>query len=636
MAIKRKKLSIAVTLITFIFALQFASQTYAKYTNYHRSLSNPLLVIKSTPIYPFYSFFIWGIKGFFKNTPIAFDKSMNSIFLSVLVGFIILIFLNKSKKQLDSHGTARWGTKEDLKKAELYPNFKKIRNSLKKSGMWKRYSKVLPNEELKRDGVVLGLDDKKNEILDSSVTHITLMAPTRSGKGVGVIIPTLLTWKHSTVVNDIKGENFQLTAAYREKVLGHKCFKFDPTNPYDSCRYNPLREIRKGTVYEYQDSMVIAEIVCSAEKEDHWTISARKIFSGVLMHILYIEEEPTIGKVLKFLTDPSKNLEEKMEEIIETKHTDDSTLFEKIYNDTTKVKMENEEGDIQEVAMKHTHPKASREAGDIISKPDKERESIMSSLISMLGVYADPIIDKNTSSSDFSIKDLMNDEVPLNLYLVTPPKAIKITAPVFRLMIAQIINGLTDEMDFSSGTENKGFKHRLLLLLDEFPALGKIPIVETALAYIAGYGMKALIITQDINQINRLYTKNNSILSNCHINMFFTPSKGDYETPKIISNALGTKTIEYQTKSFKGIKYFSDWNHTEHIASRNLLTVGEVGTYSMDKSLILVTGEHPIQGTKVRYFKDPKYLKKIDKKTLNKIAKEKEKEVTEQPKDIEI
>ena len=103
--------------------------------------------------------------------------------------------------------------------------------------------------------------------------------------------------------------------------------------------------------------------------------------------------------------------------------------------------------------------------------------------------------------------------------------------------------------------------------------------------------------------------------------MFFTPSKGDYETPKIISSALGSETIEYQTKSFKGLKYFSDWNHTEHIASRNLLTVGEVGTYDMDKSLILVTGEHPIRGTKVRYFNDSKYLKKIDNKILDEIIK---------------
>ena len=140
MAIKKKKLSVAIILMTFISTLQFATQTYAKYTNYHRSLGNPLLVIKSIPVYPFYSFFIWGIKGFFKNTSIAFDKSINSIFLSVLIGFFILILINKNKKQLDSHGTARWGTKEDIKKAELYPDHKKIRDSLKKSGMWERYS----------------------------------------------------------------------------------------------------------------------------------------------------------------------------------------------------------------------------------------------------------------------------------------------------------------------------------------------------------------------------------------------------------------------------------------------------------------------------------------------------------------
>ncbi len=604
----KKKVSIFILVTSLILQLYYTTQYYAQSLNYHKILGNPLFTIKDKPYYFFTDIIKWIFKGYIQKTPSRHYYLINIVFISCLVTFIILTIINRSEgKDLDTHGTASWGTVNDMKKAKLYPDKKAIKKNLESNGMLEKYSLVLSKQELERDGIVLGRNDKGKDLLDFSMTHIALMAPTRSGKGVGVIIPTLLTWKGSTVVTDIKGENWQLTSNYRKNILGHKCFKFDPTNPVDSCSYNPLKEIRKGTIYEMQDAQIIADIVCAAEKEDHWTNSAKKIFTGVMLHILYVEKEPSIGKVLRFLTNPDKDLEDKMVEILNTKHTFDSDLFLSIYNDTTKVRLEEDTYDDRPC----THPKAAREAGDIISKPDKERESIMSSLISMLGIYANPIIEMNTNSSDFTIKELMNDDLPLNLYLATPPKGIGVTAPIFRLIITQIIYGLTDEMDFSSGTQNKGYKHRLLLLLDEFPALGKIPIVETALAYVAGYGIKTLIIAQDLNQINKIYTKENSILPNCHINMFFTPSKGDQETPKLISNALGDKTIKYTTQSWKGLKYLSDWNHSQIVTGRKLLTPEEVGSFSQDESIILVTGQKPFRGQKIKYYEDKDYLDKL-------------------------
>ena len=125
--------------------------------------------------------------------------------------------------------------------------------------------KKLKEEEFFEDGVVLGKDSKGNVLLDNQPGHILLAAQTGSGKGVGNVLPTLWTWKSSTLVNDIKGENWQYTAAYR-KSIGHKVLKFEATN-INSCHYNPMAEIRKGTIYEWQEARNIADIIISPDKQ---------------------------------------------------------------------------------------------------------------------------------------------------------------------------------------------------------------------------------------------------------------------------------------------------------------------------------------------------------------------------------
>ncbi len=593
---------------SFLFwGLWMSTQTFARYTGYPPPLGRYLIIGEHKIYFPL-KIVIW-LKRYSGSAPIATEKSLQILFIFLVVGFLLVALLKKNTNMLDTHGTARWATNDDIKEAGLYLKPKVLKKELKKFGMWGFYSERLSKKELYRDGVVLGKDSKDREIIHTGVEHIMLMAPTRSGKGVGVIIPTLLTWKHSTIVNDLKGENYQITRDYRE-TLGHKCLKFDPTNPYDSCKFNPLLEIKKGTMSEYQDTRIIAEIICFAEKPDHWTESATSFLTGVILHVLYAEDNPTLGGVVKFLTSPDMDFEEKMTLIMTYDHSHDNSLFKEIYNDIVKLKVE-DEGESVTIEYPRTHPKAARVAGDMLEKADKERASIVSTALTKLGIYQDPIIDRNTSGSDFKVNDLMNEDVPLDLFLVTPPKGIDVTAPLFRLMITQIIYGLTEEMKFDGGTQNKGYKHRLLFLLDEFPALGRIPLIEKALAFIAGYGMKTLLIAQDLGQIKRAYTENNSVLSNCYITVFYTPSSTDDKTPKLISNSLGDKTINYTTKSWKGLKFFSDWSYSTSQTGRRLLTESEVLTYSTKKNLILVNGMPPIQGIKIRYYEESKYQNRL-------------------------
>lgn len=584
--------------ITSIFiGLSAATQTFAKYVGYAKQLGIPLFYYKEIPIYNPTNYINWSAL-YREHAPNADHKASMYLFASIFIGLLSVVAANRKKVVLSSHGTAQWASKEDIVKAKLLMDKEETIKNFNHSNMLETYRKnIKDQEELYSDGVVLGRDDYGREIIHNGPEHIMVMAPTRSGKGVGVIIPTLLTWKGSCIVNDIKGENWALTAPYR-KSIGQIVLKFEPTAEFGSCSYNPLTEIRKGKPQEYQDARIIADIIISPDPHDHWGPAGVNFLTGMILHAIYCKENASISDVIRFINAPGNSFEEKMEQIKTFDHNQEPSkpdLFHEIYDDVVL---------IDEDEFPYTHPIVARMAADMLSKADKERSGIVSTVMTKLGPFTDPIIGKNTSRSDFKMKDLMNFEKPISLYFITPPKAIQITGLILRLIIAQAIYNLTDEMKFN-GNENRNYLHRLLFLIDELPAIGRLDLLEKALAYIAGYGLKALLITQDINQLNKIYTKDNSVLSNCHISVFYTPN--DPETPTIIEKKLGQSTIEVLNKSWKGFKYFSDWNYSESQIARSLMTTGEISQLSADRSLIFITGEKPILGHKIRYYKEKKY-----------------------------
>ena len=188
-----------------------------------------------------------------------------------------------------------------------------------------------------------------------------------------------------------------------------------------------------------------------------------------------------------------------------------------------------------------------------------------------LGLYRDPVVAKVTGRCDWRIRDLVEGEGPATLYLVVPPSDISRTKPLVRLILNQIGRRLTEELD------SKGRRHRLLLMLDEFPALGRLDFFESALAFMAGYGIKSFLIAQSLNQIEKAYGQNNSILDNCHVRVSFATN--DERTAKRVSDALGTATEMRAMKNYAGHR-LSPWlGHlmvSRQETSRPLLTPGEV------------------------------------------------------------
>ena len=268
-----------------------------------------------------------------------------------------------------------------------------------------------------------------------------------------------------------------------------------------------------------------------------------------------------------------------------------------------------------------THPVVAKSARDMLNKADNERSGVLSTAMSFLTLYRDPVVAQNTSVSEFRIDDLMDHHKPVSLYLCVRPSDKDRLKPLIRLILNQIIRKRTENMEFKDGQSVKGYKHRLLLLIDEFPSLGRLDVFQESLAFIAGYGLKAYLIVQDLSQLYSAYTRDESIISNCHIRVSFAPNK--QETAELLSKMLGTSTIVKESVSISGKPgIFSSKQHSKTLqeVARPLLTPDECiklkGAEKDDSGqiteaghmLIFVAGFSPIYGVQTLFFRDPVFL----------------------------
>jgi type IV secretion system protein VirD4 len=546
------QVSTAVVLV--IASLWAATQWAAAMLGFQPALGAPCIDLLGLKIYAPWKLFVWWL---------AFDAQAPGVFASagavaafgglasgaVAIGGAAQRASRKS--QATTYGSARWADTSDVRTAEL----------------------------LYDNGVVLGLYDGRY-LRHDGPEHVLAVAPTRSGKGVGLVLPTLLTWPGSAVVHDIKGENWALTAGWRSR-FSH-CLLFDPTNPL-SARFNPLLEVRKGA-QEVRDVQNIADILVdpegAKERRDHWEKTAHALLTGAILHVLYAETEKTLARVATFLADPSRSILRTLKIMLTTNHlgTDEAPF---------------------------AHPVVASIARELLNKSDNERSGVVSTAMSFLGLYRDPLIAANTARSDWRIADLMGAERPVSLYLVVPPSDISRTKPLVRLILNQIARRLTETLPL----KNAASSPRLLLMLDEFPALGRLDFFESSLAFMAGYGVRAFLVAQSLHQIDRAYGHNHAILDNCHVRVAFAPN--DERTAKRLSDALGTAT-ELRAQTNLSGRRFSAWlshmSMSEQETPRPLLTPGEILQLSAGDALVLVSGVPPIRARKLKYYTDRNFL----------------------------
>ena len=267
-----------------------------------------------------------------------------------------------------------------------------------------------------------------------------------------------------------------------------------------------------------------------------------------------------------------------------------------------------------------THPVVKEKVQEMLDKEDKDFSGVLSTAKTALTLYSDPLVSRTTSVSDFTIQDLVNHERPVSLYLVVPPSDKIRLRPLMRLIFTMIVNRLTEKLDFQ-GSEQLRNKHRLLFLIDEFPSLKRMEIFADALSYMAGFGLKAYLITQDIRQIVDEYGRNESIVSNCQVRVAFAPNQ--YDTAELLSKMTGTQTIRKASFNFSGSRMSPVLDrvstHMDEI-ERPLMTPDEIMRLRPPKKerggnqekiiapgdmLIFVSGHYPIYGTQMLYFFDP-------------------------------
>ncbi|KAF1003187.1 MAG: Conjugal transfer protein TraG [Luteibacter sp.] len=478
--------------------------------------------------------------------------------LATGVAIGMAVWRSRLARRVTTYGSARWAEPEEIEKAGLAGDAGVFLGRLDR-----QLRRRLPRY-LRHDGP----------------EHVLAFAPTRSGKGVGLVVPTLLTWPGSAVIHDIKGENWALTAGWRAR-FSH-CLLFNPTDA-KSAAYNPLLEVRRGA-HEVRDVQNIADILVNPEgaleRRNHWEKTSHALLVGAILHVLYAGEDKTLRGVANFLSDPACPFEATLHRMMSTPHLGDTP-----------------------------HPVVASAAREVLNKSDNERSGVLSTAMSFLGLYRDPTVAEVTSRCDWRIADLISAGHPVSLYLVVPPSDISRTKPLIRLILNQIGRRLTESLDGSDGIERR---HRLLLMLDEFPALGRLNFFESALAFMAGYGLRAFLIAQSLNQIDKAYGPNHSILDNCHVRIAFATN--DERTAKRISDSLGTATELRAQRNYAGHRLAPWLGHlmvSRQETARPLLTPGEVMQMPPDDAVVMVSGHPPIRAKKLRYYQDGNFTRRV-------------------------
>ncbi|SKA28102.1 type IV secretion system protein VirD4 [Enhydrobacter aerosaccus] len=542
-------LAVALIVLTTTWA---ATQWTAWRLGFQPQLGNPWFELVGWPIYHPPAFFWWWYFYEAYAPPIFVEGACIAAsggFAAIAVAIGMSIWRAREAKNVETYGSARWARPDEVREAQL----------------------------LGPDGVVLGKFDHAY-LRHDGPEHVLCFAPTRSGKGVGLVVPSLLTWAGSAIVHDIKGENWQLTSGFRARY--GRVLLFDPTNA-GSAAYNPLLEVRRGQ-WEVRDVQNIADILVdpegSLEKRNHWEKTSHALLVGAILHILYAEADKTLAGVAAFLSDPRRPIESTLAAMMKTAHLGEAG----------------------------PHPVIASAARELLNKSDNERSGVLSTAMSFLGLYRDPVVAEVTRRCDWRISDIVGEGRPATLYLVVPPSDIARTKPLIRLILNQIGRRLTEDL------HSKRRRHRLLLMLDEFPALGRLDFFESALAFMAGYGLKSFLIAQSLNQIEKAYGPNNSILDNCHVRVSFATN--DERTAKRVSDALGTATEMRAMRNYAGHR-LSPWlGHlmvSRAETARALLTPGEVMQLPPTDEIVMVAGTPPVRAKKVRYYEDRRFQERV-------------------------
>lgn len=483
--------------------------------------------------------FFW----YYRHDPVVLKALAAGALVGTIIAGLMLWWVAKQKPPL--HGAARFAKEGEIRRAGFRAN----------------------------DGIVLGKKGGKFLTFGGS-EHCIVEAPTRSGKGVGIVIPNLLSWQESVVVLDVKRENWDATAGFRKKY-GQAVYLFNPTDQEGrTARYNPL-----GYIDRTDPDQVVIELqkiatmlfVPPERGEPFWTDSARTAFVGVGAYLAVADQPFTIGAIYRLMTTG-----------------DTRGFFRRVLDDRS---LPLSQGCRNALA-------------DFTSGADNTFAGIVQTVTSKLSLWLNPRVDAATEECDFDLRELRSR--PMSIYLGVSPDELDRVAPLYNLLFQQLIDlNVRDLPDTATPL-------KILVILDEFARIGRAQVIASAFSYVAGYGIRLLPVIQSRSQLRAVYGEHvaNEIVANCGVEVAFTPK--ELRVANELSERIGYVGQESVTKSLTIHGVLANRSKSMSDQRRALLLPQELMQFPDSELLLLRGGIPPIHGDKIRYYADGLFRARIE------------------------
>lgn len=478
-------------------------------------------------------------------------------FLVPLALWAVPAFFILRKKKQSTHGDARFASAGDLRKQKM----------------------LTPAS----NGVLVGRF-KGDLVRLPGQQFVILAAPTRSGKGVGVVIPNLLDYQESVVVLDIKQENFDLTSGWR-KSQGQEIYLFNPfAEDRRTHRWNPLSYVSKDPAFRVSDLMSIASMLYPDGSDDQkfWVSQARNAFMAFSLYLcekwdhdekdglpLMLRDKPTLGMIYRLSSGDGSDLRELY-----------TALSQKPF----------------------LSPNAKSAFANLLSQAAETFASILGTFKEPLNAWLNPVLDAATSEDDFLLTDVRKKR--MTIYIGIQPNKLAESRLIVNLFFSQLINLNTKELP----QNNPELKHQCLLLMDEFTSIGKVEIIASAVSYMAGYNIRLLPIIQSMAQLDAVYGKDVSrtVITNHALQIVFAPR--EQQDANDYSEMLGYTTITKTnvTKSKGGD------TRSKVEEKRALMLPQELKAMGTDKEVFFFEGiPHPVMCDKIKYYQDKYFTSRL-------------------------
>jgi type IV secretion system protein VirD4 len=565
MAAKPARVLIVASTLVLVSGI-VATQMVAAHFHYPVQFGRGLFDVAHQRIYAPWSFLIWY--GRYQTAlPHAFAAAaLAGLAVIAVPGLVMVAHARRGRPTPSAFGQGAWAQLADVRRAGF----------------------------IRPDGAPAGrvLGRFEGKLLTyQGIEHGIIVAPSRSGKGAGHVVPTACAWAESAMIYDRKGELWHITADHRRQ-FSHT-FYFAPTDP-DTARWNPLFEVRKGPleIADIQNLVGILVDPLGAKQGalDFWDKSAKAFFVAVILHVLYAA--PDDKKTLTHVRQLLMNIEPTLDAMLTTqhRHRPDLAAKDRLARD--------ERGE----PIAEIHPEVWMGATAFRGMDDRVSSNVLSTAQTALELFADPLVARATSWSDFCLGDLVCAEAPVSFYLITPQAHADRLAFLVRVMLRSTFNSLMEEPHLDSRGRPK--KHHLLLLLDEFPKLGALPFIENGLGEMAGYGLTAHLVCQSFNDVYKAYGQNTSLFDNMHLTCCFATSEPN-SIRGIITRA--GRATEMRESFSSPATLFGRGHYSRSLSEqrREILSESDVRELPATKQLLFVNNTKPILADKLRYYEDP-------------------------------